>query len=145
MAKSPRQQPTCTARNVARLLRLTDDPRIRAETRARVRQTAAHLGYQPNRVARAMRTGQSPLVDIVVPSLRVSFFADLADAIERATGHRCLLAQSHGRRPSGLSLPHGGLTQAGAISVPMAGDLAGPAAIPMSAYEAPLDAVLVRR
>lgn len=95
-----------TATDLARLLglaqstvsmALANDPRISADTRAKVAEAATRLGYQPNRVARAMRTGRSHLLGVLVPSLRVSFFADLIDAIEgaaTAAGYRCLLAQS---------------------------------------------------
>lgn len=95
-----------TATDLARLLglaqstvsmALANDARISAETRAKVAEAAARLGYQPNRVARAMRTGRSHLVGVLVPSLRISFFTDLIDAIEAAAtaaGYRCLLAHS---------------------------------------------------
>lgn len=95
-----------TATDLARLLglaqstvsmALANDARISAETRAKVAEAAARLGYQPNRVARAMRTGRSHLLGVLVPSLRVSFFTDLIDAIEAAAtaaGYRCLLAHS---------------------------------------------------
>lgn len=44
--------------------------RIPEETRQRVRDAAAELGYQPNRVAKALQQGHLPLIGLVVSSLR---------------------------------------------------------------------------
>ncbi len=109
MASKPTKlKPSCTGRDIARALNLAqstvsmalaDNPRINPETRRQVTETANRLGYQPNRVARAMRTGRSHLIGVLVPTLRVSFFSDLVDAIGNAAsaaGYRCLLAQSLG-------------------------------------------------
>lgn len=46
--------------------------RIPEETRRRVREAAERLGYVPNRVARALRSGHLPLIGLVIPSLRRS-------------------------------------------------------------------------
>ncbi|MGO7983943.1 LacI family DNA-binding transcriptional regulator, partial [Rhizobium johnstonii] len=45
------------------------DQTISADTRARVIQAAADLGYRPNPIARALREGSSRLVVLEVGSL----------------------------------------------------------------------------
>lgn len=79
---------------------LSGDERISAKTRSIVAETATRLGYQPNRMARAMRTGRSGLLGVIVPSLRVSFFTDIVESIERNVsplGLRILVTQAtHG-------------------------------------------------
>jgi len=79
-------------------LAIADSPRIKAATRALVQQAARLHGYAPNRVARAMRLGQSNILGIIVPSFHVSFFTDFIDTIEvtaKKLGYQCLICQSH--------------------------------------------------
>jgi DNA-binding LacI/PurR family transcriptional regulator len=82
---------------------LADNPLINSDTRRRVRAAATRLNYKPNRVARAMRTGKTHVLGVIVPCVRVSFFPDLLDGIEQETkkaGYRLLLCQSQG--PEGV-------------------------------------------
>jgi hypothetical protein len=64
---------------------MNDGPRpIAAETRDRVRRAALELGYRPNRLAGALRTGRSGFIGLVVPNTANPYFGALARAIERA-------------------------------------------------------------
>jgi DNA-binding LacI/PurR family transcriptional regulator len=54
---------------------LGDSSRVSDETRRRVRGAAARLGYEPNRLARSLRTRSSFFVGIVVPDLAIGFYA----------------------------------------------------------------------
>jgi LacI family transcriptional regulator len=83
---------TITARHVAEALgiavstvgrALADDPRISAETKARVRQASSRLGYVGSTPARVMRGGSSNLVGLVVPDLQNDFYATIAQALSR--------------------------------------------------------------
>lgn len=65
---------------------LADADKIPAETKDRVRESMAALGYVYNRAARAARLGDSSLVGLLLTDIRNPFFADLTMALERATG-----------------------------------------------------------
>jgi DNA-binding LacI/PurR family transcriptional regulator len=63
---------------------LSDDPRISSETKARVAQVAAELGYTPNRAARMMRGASSDVIGLVVPDIRTGLFATVAHVLADA-------------------------------------------------------------
>jgi LacI family transcriptional regulator len=55
---------------------------VRHETRERVEQAAAELGYEPNRAARSLITGRTGVIAIVVPDLANTYFAHIARAAQ---------------------------------------------------------------
>jgi LacI family transcriptional regulator len=57
---------------------------VRADTRARVEQAIAELGYTPNLLARGLATGQTMMIGLVVPTLANPFYTELIVGIERA-------------------------------------------------------------
>jgi LacI family transcriptional regulator len=57
---------------------LRNYPDVSAATRAEVLQRAKELNYRPNLAARALVTGRTGLMGLVVPNLVHSFFAQLA-------------------------------------------------------------------
>jgi DNA-binding LacI/PurR family transcriptional regulator len=60
---------------------------ISAATRARVREAAAELGYDPNPSARSLRTGRSGLVGLILrPRYAVSGTPDRAETFNRLVG-----------------------------------------------------------
>ena len=67
---------------VSRALR--NDPDINPGTRARVLQRATELNYLPNLAARALVTGRTGLMGLVIPNLAHSFFAQLAVELSAA-------------------------------------------------------------
>jgi DNA-binding LacI/PurR family transcriptional regulator len=60
---------------------LADSPRISHDTKARVIAEAEKLGYVIDFAARAMRSGTSSLVGLIVPDLRNDFYSTAAKAI----------------------------------------------------------------
>lgn len=60
---------------------VNDYPFVAAATRARVLESIAKLGYQPNLAARNLRRGRSGMVALVVPELGVPYFSELASAV----------------------------------------------------------------
>jgi len=71
--------------------------RMRPGTLRRVNEAIRVLGYQPNQVARLLKTGRSPLLGLLVPSIANPFFGSLAREIdERAQklGYRLLLGNT---------------------------------------------------
>ncbi|MBL8580324.1 MAG: LacI family DNA-binding transcriptional regulator [Mesorhizobium sp.] len=75
-----------TKMTVSRVLRHPE--KVNLETRKRVTEAMAKLGYVANRLAGSLNTGTSGLVAAIVPTLRHSLFADtlegLSDVISEA-------------------------------------------------------------
>ncbi len=73
---------------VARVL--NDDPqqRVSEEVRARILALAREQGYQPNHLARSLRTRRSFVVGTVIPDIANPFFAILFRGIEDAMAAR---------------------------------------------------------
>lgn len=77
---------------------LRDHPDIGEETRKRVLQRMQELNYQPNLTARALVTGRTWTLGLVVPDLLHPFFAEIANAITaeiRKHGYSLLIASSN--------------------------------------------------
>jgi LacI family transcriptional regulator len=95
---------TVTIRDIARKLGLSamtvslalrDHPRISAPTKERVRAAMKELKYEPNQVARALATGKSNLIGVIVPNSSDHYYAEVIRAIEdaaSAAGYHVLLA-----------------------------------------------------
>ena len=68
-------------------------------TRAHILQVAAGLGYRPNTSAKAMKTGRTGVLGLVVPDLTNPFFPGLAQAVLQAArrqGYSVLIADTGG-------------------------------------------------
>jgi DNA-binding LacI/PurR family transcriptional regulator len=50
-------------------------PAVTRATRRRVESAARRLGYEPNRIARSLRTRSSTLVGVIVPDIGIGFYA----------------------------------------------------------------------
>jgi LacI family transcriptional regulator len=67
---------------------LNDDPDIAVETKRRVREVAAQLGYIPNRLGRQLATNQTMTLGLIVPKIAHSFFAEAIEHMyEAALAH----------------------------------------------------------
>jgi LacI family transcriptional regulator len=55
------------------------------EVRARVREIADRMSYRPNRSAQSMRTGRSRTIGLIISDMGHPFFAEFAQAVERAS------------------------------------------------------------
>jgi len=74
---------------------LAGSPRISRETRARVASAAERLGYVVDLAARAMRSGTSSIIGLIVPDIRNDFYSTAAKAIAdccQERGHQLVLA-----------------------------------------------------
>ena len=80
---------------------VNDGPRrVAPGTAARVRAAVEALDYSPNLAARALRTGSSQMLGLVVPDITNPFFAELAHAVEAAAaelGYLVALGSSSAR------------------------------------------------
>ena len=75
--------------------------RMRPETRERIEQAMDQLGYRPSQVARQLRTGQAPILGLIIPSVANPFWGSFAQYVEeaaRAHGYQVLLCNG-GRDP----------------------------------------------
>jgi len=63
---------------------LRDHPDISAETKTRVLQRMKELDYRPNLAARALVTGKTYIIGLVVPDLVQPFFALVASGLSRS-------------------------------------------------------------
>jgi DNA-binding LacI/PurR family transcriptional regulator len=90
------RQPSVTLKHIAQVLglahtsvsrALNDHPKISAETKQRVRQTAERLGYVANSGARTMRIGTSLLVGLIVPDVQNEFYSAAARTMAEQCAH----------------------------------------------------------
>jgi LacI family transcriptional regulator len=76
---------------------LRDHPDIGAETRERVLKRMKELNYRPNLAARALVTGRSYIIGLIVPDLVHPFFGQVARALSgvlRKKGYSLVLSSS---------------------------------------------------
>ncbi|MFT2817372.1 LacI family DNA-binding transcriptional regulator [Leifsonia sp. A12D58] len=76
-------------------------PHVRPTTRAKVLAAIEQLGYRPNLSARSLRSGRTGVIGLIVPELRLSYFAELTDAVIKAAerhGQVVLVEQTNGDR-----------------------------------------------
>ncbi len=133
-------------------------PHVRPATRASVERAIAELGYTPNLTARNLRSGRTGAIALALPSLSLSYFAELAGMIIARAEERgvvVLVEQTGGDRDRERELlrsPRLGLTD-GLILSPLgleASDLAGvTTAYPIvllgeQVFDAPIDHVTMR-
>jgi len=84
-----------SAVTVSKVLRNHGD--IGADTRERVLKRIKELNYQPNQNARALATGKSHLVGLIVPDLLHQFFAQVTKGVSRTLrtrGYGLIIASS---------------------------------------------------
>jgi LacI family transcriptional regulator len=104
----PRRKRPVTIKDVAQLSgvsaatvtrALQGHPRVRVSTRERVEDAARRLGYRPDHAARALVTGMSHTIGLLVPTIRDPYWAEVAAGIEPAAaeaGFGVLIASGYG-------------------------------------------------
>ena len=73
---------------------LADSPLVNANTRQRVWEVAERLHFQPNRLARSLRSGATMAVGLVVPDVGAAFYASAlksAQDVLEAAGYHVLV------------------------------------------------------
>nr|MBA3415304.1 LacI family DNA-binding transcriptional regulator [Chloroflexia bacterium] len=76
--------------------------RMRPETQERIQRAMAQLGYTPNQLARQLKTGQVPILGLVIPSVANPFWGAFAQSVEEAArgrGYQVLFGNA-GRDPA---------------------------------------------
>lgn len=96
-----------TIKNIARKLNLSastisralnDHPDIHTKTKKLVKKTAVELGYNPNIIARSLKSSRSNQIGVIVPEIRHDFFANAISGIEEVAyqkGYTIIIAQSN--------------------------------------------------
>lgn len=74
---------------------VNDYPHVRPATREKVRAAITQVGYRPQAAARQLRTGASGLITLAVPSLRFSYFGEIAQAFVDEAKSRHLTVVLH--------------------------------------------------
>lgn len=77
---------------------LNNNSRISEKTRRAVKETAERLGYQPNTIAAALRSGRTRILGIIVPTTNRSFFASVIRGVESVAstvGYNVMITQSN--------------------------------------------------
>ena len=73
--------------------------RMRPDTLQRVQAAINTLGFRPNRAARFLKTGQTPMIGLLVPSIANPMYGTIAREIETSAqerfGHRVLLGNTY--------------------------------------------------
>jgi DNA-binding LacI/PurR family transcriptional regulator len=107
-ATAARRRDRVTIRDVAQLSgvstatvtrALQGHPRVRPETRTRVEEAAVKLDYRPDSLARALATGASNTIGLVIPSTGDTFWGEVAEGLEERAGEAgftLLLGLAHG-------------------------------------------------
>lgn len=71
-------------------LALSGSPKVAADTRRRIREVAASLGYRVNVSASSLARRSSTIIGLVLPNLRNAFFERIAACLGRAAARRGL-------------------------------------------------------
>lgn len=108
MSATPNPKQTPNLGDIARALgvsvatvsnALSGKGRVSASLVPRIRDMADAMGYVPSQAARALRTGKSGVLGLVLPDIASPLFPQIAQAIERAasaSGYGILIADSRG-------------------------------------------------
>jgi LacI family transcriptional regulator len=84
---------------VSYVLNRNEVVKVPQETRQRIFEAVAQLGYVPNHLARSLRSGQTQTIGLVVPDNSNPFFAEVARLIEDVVfqhGNSVILCNSDG-------------------------------------------------
>jgi DNA-binding LacI/PurR family transcriptional regulator len=90
------QEAGVSASTASRALR--DSPLVSGRTRRRVKSAAMRLGYEPDRIARSLRTRSSTLIGVVVPDIGTGFYARVvrgAQATLEEAGLQVVVMSTH--------------------------------------------------
>lgn len=88
-----------TAATVSRAL--NNNPKISEKTRKLVLKTADEMNYKQNKLAKALKSGKSYNVGVIVPRIDSNFFASVIRGLEeklREKGYHVIICQTHDRK-----------------------------------------------
>lgn len=99
---------------------LNGEPNVRSETRERVMEAVARLGYRANQHARSLRAGQSRLIGVFYSNPSRNYIGEIQiGALQRGNAEGFSIAFEHLQEgPGGTILPRGGAALAGVVLAP---------------------------
>src|SRR5690625_77075 len=65
-----------------------EEARVSAQTAERIRKIAKEMNYQPNQVAKSLKSGKSFSIGLIVTDISNPFFGRLAKTIEEESNRR---------------------------------------------------------
>ena len=77
---------------------LNDHPSISEKRKKIIREAARRLNYKRNRIASSLRSGQSGLIGVIIPSAEINFFGSVVHGIESVAnenGYNIVMYQSN--------------------------------------------------
>ncbi|HEY2720682.1 MAG TPA: LacI family DNA-binding transcriptional regulator [Chitinophagaceae bacterium] len=77
---------------------LNDHPSISEKRKKIIRETALRLNYKRNRIASSLRSGQTGLIGVIIPSAQINFFGSVVHGIESVAnenGYNIIMYQSN--------------------------------------------------
>lgn len=76
---------------------MSDSPRVKPETKARVIAKAKELGYRPNQIAKSLSSGKTNVIGVIIPRYDEPFFIEVCrgiDHIARKYDYRIVISSS---------------------------------------------------
>ena len=76
---------------------LNDSPEISETTKKKIKEVAKLLNYQPNNLARQLKSGKTNTIGVIIPSIQNNFFVQVLDGIEKvlkASGYNLIISTS---------------------------------------------------
>ena len=80
---------------------INQNGRYSEETEKRVRKVIKELNYQPNQIAKGLRTSRTDIIGIIVPDITNEYFAALILAFQKKLfqgGYSCVIFNTDGSR-----------------------------------------------
>ena len=77
---------------------LNDDPKVNFITKELVQKTAKEMNYKQNKLAKALKSGSTRNVGIIVPYINTNFFSSVIRGVEEELtphGYHIIICQSH--------------------------------------------------
>lgn len=77
---------------------LNDDPKVSFTTKELVQKTAKEMNYKQNKLAKALKSGSTKTVGIIVPYINTNFFSSIIRGVEEELtphGYHVIICQSH--------------------------------------------------
>jgi LacI family transcriptional regulator len=76
---------------------ISDSPRVKAETKKRVKEMAQKMGYRPNQIAKILSSGKTNVIGVIIPRYDEPFFIEVCrgiDHVARKHNYRIVISSS---------------------------------------------------
>jgi LacI family transcriptional regulator len=76
---------------------ISDSPRVKPETKKRVKAMAEEMGYRPNQIAKSLSSGKTNVIGVIIPRYDEPFFIEVCrgiDHVARKHNYRIVISSS---------------------------------------------------